>query len=341
MTIDEAICHAEEVAEEQEELYKLCPASESEILHCNGTKDCKTLKNGKDKGCQKCAEEHRQLAEWLRDYKRLKEQPEITWVTGTDGAKVAFWDVPIPKVLKICEMLQEPTVTPTEDNAEMVYPQVEGITPIVVNEDIYECSCGYGWDKNKTSRFHFCPNCGKAIGDGNDYKYIKSISNPTGIEFDIDIDKKVESYKKLLKHPVVKHIMDEEQEQLDFIQPHKRIPVTLTVSGDLISRQAVLDKFQWHSGDESNKYLTLWRFVENMPSVKPQTGHWIMRHRKVNTINYRTGEDVLTGEIHTVKELIRYETDEPYCACCGKRAEDISQDYCGYCGARMESEDKE
>ena len=73
MTIDEAICHAEEVAEEQEELYKLCPASESEILHCNGTKDCKTLKNGKDKGCQKCAEEHRQLAEWLKELKMYRE----------------------------------------------------------------------------------------------------------------------------------------------------------------------------------------------------------------------------------------------------------------------------
>lgn len=71
---------------------------------------------------------------------------------------------------------------------------------------------------------------------------------------------------------------------------------------------------------------------------EPKTAHWIMRHRKVNTINYRTGEDVLTGEIHTVKELIRYETDEPYCAACGKRAEDISQGYCGYCGARMVDE---
>lgn len=126
---------------------------------------------------------------------------------------------------------QEPTITSTNNSGEMIYPQVESITPIVVNEDIYECSCGFGWDKNKTSRFHFCPNCGKAVDDGNDYKYIKSISKPTGIEFDIDIPKKVESYEKLLKHPVVKHIMgmDEEQEQLDFVQPHKRIPVTLTV----------------------------------------------------------------------------------------------------------------
>ena len=78
--------------------------------------------------------------------------------------------------------------------------------------------------------------------------------------------------------------------------------------------------------------------VNDLSSVKPQTGHWIMRHRKVNTINYRTGEDVLTGEIHTVKELIRYECDEPYCSECGKRAGDTSGNYCCFCGARMESE---
>ena len=81
MTLDEAIKHCEEVAKEQEELYGLCPGSESEYLnkiYCDGTKDCKVLTNGKDKGCLKCAKEHRQLAKWLRDYKRLLEQP--SWI---------------------------------------------------------------------------------------------------------------------------------------------------------------------------------------------------------------------------------------------------------------------
>lgn len=54
MTLDEAISHAEEVAEEQE---KYCPTPEG------------VVDNHK-----KCAEEHRQLAEWLKDYKRLKEE---------------------------------------------------------------------------------------------------------------------------------------------------------------------------------------------------------------------------------------------------------------------------
>lgn len=29
--------------------------------------------------------------------------------------------------------------------------------------DIYECSCGYGWDKSKVVRHHFCPNCGRKM----------------------------------------------------------------------------------------------------------------------------------------------------------------------------------
>ena len=75
MTLDEAIKHCEEVAKEQEELYVLCPGSESEYLntiYCDGTKDCKVLTNGKDKGCLKCAKEHRQLAEWLEELKMYK-----------------------------------------------------------------------------------------------------------------------------------------------------------------------------------------------------------------------------------------------------------------------------
>ena len=81
MTINEVIRHCWEVAEEQEELYRICPASESEMSHCNGTKDCRVLKNGKNKGCQKCAEEHRQLAKWLKELKQLRKRTKTgRWI---------------------------------------------------------------------------------------------------------------------------------------------------------------------------------------------------------------------------------------------------------------------
>ena len=32
--------------------------------------------------------------------------------------------------------------------------------------DIYICSCGYGWDRSKVVRHHYCPNCGKKVEGG-------------------------------------------------------------------------------------------------------------------------------------------------------------------------------
>jgi len=70
MTLDEAIKHAEEVAEEKQ-------------LKAHNLKQCKdygnpksTITSGVSK-CETCADEHRQLAEWLKDYKRLLEQEPI------------------------------------------------------------------------------------------------------------------------------------------------------------------------------------------------------------------------------------------------------------------------
>lgn len=52
MTLDEAIKHAEEVAERNEWFAKNCLESMQ---------------------CRECAEEHRQLAEWLKELKRYRE----------------------------------------------------------------------------------------------------------------------------------------------------------------------------------------------------------------------------------------------------------------------------
>lgn len=64
MTLNEAIIHAEEVAEA-----KLQDAELSEIQGCYNNA----------KKCVQCAEEHKQLAKWLKDYKRLLEQ-EPRWI---------------------------------------------------------------------------------------------------------------------------------------------------------------------------------------------------------------------------------------------------------------------
>jgi hypothetical protein len=68
MTLEEAIKHAEEVAEENEKEFRLCPYPTQD---CNGNQDCRCLENGSGKGCLRCAAEHRQLAEWLKELKEV------------------------------------------------------------------------------------------------------------------------------------------------------------------------------------------------------------------------------------------------------------------------------
>lgn len=59
LELDEAIKHAEEVAKQQEEM-----AWEAELQE----------EYEKNKNCKECAEDHRQLAEWLKELKKLREQ---------------------------------------------------------------------------------------------------------------------------------------------------------------------------------------------------------------------------------------------------------------------------
>lgn len=69
MTIDEAIKHCEEVAEEQEN-----KASFNEYRF--KTKHIEVYER-QWKNCKECASEHRQLAEWLRELRALKENDDV------------------------------------------------------------------------------------------------------------------------------------------------------------------------------------------------------------------------------------------------------------------------
>ena len=57
MTLDEAIIHAREVAERNRKQYKNCPSDRTDIRY---------------QTCEECAEEHKQLAEWLEELKMYK-----------------------------------------------------------------------------------------------------------------------------------------------------------------------------------------------------------------------------------------------------------------------------
>lgn len=68
LTIDEAIKHCEEVAEEQS---KLCKRYDDASGYSRSHNEA--IRTTDAKRCEECVAEHRQLAEWLKELKALRE----------------------------------------------------------------------------------------------------------------------------------------------------------------------------------------------------------------------------------------------------------------------------
>ena len=79
--IDEAIQHCEEVAYQQNKLKTAYDAASGYTRSGN-----ESIRTDDAKRCEKCAADHRQLAEWLQELKRYKEQdkPQGEWISTKD-----------------------------------------------------------------------------------------------------------------------------------------------------------------------------------------------------------------------------------------------------------------
>ena len=91
MTIEQAIEHAEEVATEQECLMSRYDAASGYARSGN-----ESIRTESAKECEKCAAEHRQLAEWLRELVERRKAPEIVRCgeckhNGTHNCLLNLW----------------------------------------------------------------------------------------------------------------------------------------------------------------------------------------------------------------------------------------------------------
>ena len=123
MTLDEAIFHAEEVAEEH----------------------TKYNRYGGLESWDKCAEEHRQLAGWLKDYKRLLEQEPCTDAVSREVVKERMikygFHSPDMTVTEFVEDL--PLVTPVACIAEVTLDKDE--LQKIVDERLKELELAQDW----------------------------------------------------------------------------------------------------------------------------------------------------------------------------------------------------
>ena len=86
MTLDEAIKHCEEVAEDNEctahSLTKDGWQEHFDNLTRGKETEYKNVRDEMANSCLECAEEHRQLAEWLKELKQLREQTR--WIPTSE-----------------------------------------------------------------------------------------------------------------------------------------------------------------------------------------------------------------------------------------------------------------
>ena len=141
MTLEEAIKHAEEVMVENLEKTKDRNASDPIAINCF-----------------ECADEHRQLAEWLKDYKRLLEQEPCEDAISRQACLYVLTGGDVEKQFpKINEALKKiinsiPPLKPAE-------PQTGHWKKI--GHDIYECSiCGQDVMTGDICAYRHCHCCG-------------------------------------------------------------------------------------------------------------------------------------------------------------------------------------
>ena len=162
MTLEQAIKHAEEVAEEQD---KLCKQYDGASRYARShNKDTVSANAKKCLECFECAKEHRQLAEWLKDYKRLLEQElcdeaisrqaaiDLIESIETERLKGNVGSVYAPAIKGLRAL---PPVTPQAKTGHWKRISMDRYTTHA--QHWYECDkCG----EHNLGDTNFCSNCG-------------------------------------------------------------------------------------------------------------------------------------------------------------------------------------
>lgn len=164
MTLDEAIIHVIEVAEEND---KLCKRYDDASGYTRSHNE--DIRTTDAKKCEACAEEHRQLAEWLKDYKRLLSGSEIP--NKSDNGDLISRQATLNAIIKRLGIKDESYLLEAERllyQQILAMPSAEKIGHWIEKMDACECPyCHKAWDycDNDTEDFDYCPKCGAKMSE--------------------------------------------------------------------------------------------------------------------------------------------------------------------------------
>ncbi len=151
MTLDEAIKHAEEVADSHDRIKQIKAVTLEEC---------------------RCAEEHRQLAEWLKQLKVYKEQDgdaiskqAVNTLVDELARAISDERCCVSRGRSTATIMQDilelPSLTPQPKMGRWVPLEYDGYADGNPVWDKWECSrCGWEHSGDEESLTAFCPNCG-------------------------------------------------------------------------------------------------------------------------------------------------------------------------------------
>lgn len=137
---------------------------------------------------------------------------------------------------------------------------------------------------------------------------------------------------------------EHDENDLDFVQTHKRIPVQLVVSSDCISRQAAIEINQSYHGQMPNEVnYRIWKEINELPSAQLDTPtDCVSREKAIDIVApYDEGREMqdaledlqsVEPEREKGKWIVYYECPE-----CGEITKDFTE-YCPFCNADMRGE---
>lgn len=166
MTLEEAIIDCREVAEIHEQKMKQCDSASGFTRSHNASIRTTDAKRHEVK-----AKEYYQIAEWLKDYKRLKEQEPCEDAVSRKAVHDMLENLPITVedkwfnwLQKACMRLADlPSVTPQPKTGHWIEGRSDN--PNIHNILCSRCfegypSKGHANSQHTKEKFKWCPNCG-------------------------------------------------------------------------------------------------------------------------------------------------------------------------------------